>query len=102
MPLRVGYTYSSTPINEELAFFSVPATAIIKNAFQVGIGYEMAERLTFNLMYHHGMSGDKTSGQLLNPMAIAEDNPLGKVPGSEVSYEMTTDLISLGIDFTFN
>jgi long-chain fatty acid transport protein len=101
VPIRVGYTYSSNPITEDLAFFSIPATAIIENAFQAGIGFEVNENFIFNLTYHHGMSGDKTSGQLLNPMLIAEGNPLGKVPESEVSYEMTTDLISLGIDYTF-
>ena len=36
LPLRVGYTYGSNPINSDVAFFNIPATAIIKNAYQFG------------------------------------------------------------------
>jgi len=102
LPLRVGYTYSSNPINDELAFFSVSATAIIKNAFQLGFSYEASDNLRLDAVYHHGSSGGKTSGQLLSPLAITPSNPLGALPGTSVSYEMTTDLIMVGISYTFN
>jgi long-chain fatty acid transport protein len=101
VPLRVGYTYSSNPITKDLAFFSTPATAIIKNAFQFGIGYEINDNLDLNATYHHGSSGDATSGQLLNPLLVSEIDPLGKVPDSEVSYKMTTDMIMLGVNYRF-
>lgn len=55
-PVRVGYTYSSNPIRSELAFFSTPATAVIKNAFQVGCGYEFNSRLNLNAVFHYGTS----------------------------------------------
>ncbi|MBK8501161.1 MAG: outer membrane protein transport protein [Saprospiraceae bacterium] len=99
LPLRVGYTYSSNPINENLAFFSSPATAIIKNAFQAGVGYQDNERFGLNLTYHHGASGDRTKGPLLNPLMISENNSLGTIPNSEISYEMTTDMIMVGINY---
>jgi long-chain fatty acid transport protein len=102
LPLRVGYTYSSNPIPEDLVFFSVPATAIIKHAFQFGVGFSPSEVFTINATYHHGMSGDATAGPLLNPLLISGSNPLGMVPGSEVSYDMTTDMIMLGLNFYFN
>jgi len=112
LPLRLGYTYSTNPINEDLAFFSVPATAIISHAFQVGAGYNLNENVTINASYHFGMSDGETSGSLLNPIPDvdfnmdgmpdgpwnAQTNPLGAVPGSEVSYEMTTSMISIGVD----
>ena len=101
LPLRVGYTYSSNPITEDLAFFSTPATAIIKNAFQVGAGYKISNHLTLNTVFHYGTSGGATSGQLLSPLMITAENPLGKIPESEVSYEMTTSMIMLGVDYTF-
>ncbi len=100
-PLRVGYTYSSNPISSELAFFSTPATAVIKNAFQFGFGYEMNARLTLNGVYHHGESGAATSGPLLNPMMITASNPYGAVPSSNVSYTMKTDMVMVGINYTF-
>ena len=34
LPIRLGYTYSSNPISEDVAFFNIPATAIIASAIQ--------------------------------------------------------------------
>ena len=101
LPLRVGYTYSSNPIDEELAFFSVSAPAIIENAFQFGLGYEINANFKLNAVYHHGSSGDKTEGEMLNPMMISEANPYGAMTGTKVGYEMSTDLIMIGISYTF-
>ncbi len=102
MPLRLGYTYSSNPIKDELAFFSVSATAIIKNAYQFGFSYEASNNFTLDAVYHHGSSGGATQGKLMNPMAITATNPLGELPGTSVSYEMTTDLFMVGVRYTFS
>ena len=106
LPLRFGYTYSSNPINEELAFFSVPATAIIAHAFQFGFSYEFSDTFVFDAVYHYGTSSGKTSGLLLNPTPTAMGgpwdanlNPLGAIPGSEVAYDMTTSMIMVGLNF---
>ncbi len=101
LPLRVGYTYSSNPINNDVTFFNIPATAIIKDAFQFGFSYEFSDKLTLDAVYHHGASDGKTSGQLLNPMFAQAYPPYGAIPGSEVSYDMTTDMIMLGFSYTF-
>ena len=101
LPLRIGYTYSSNPINEDVVFFNIPATAIIKNAFQFGFSYNATPSLRLDALYHHGTSSGKTSGQLLNPMFIQNFPPYGAIPGSDVSYDMTTDMITLGISYTF-
>ncbi len=102
LPIRVGYTYSANPISSEMAFFNVPATAIIKNAFQIGLSYEIGEKFMIDLAYHRGMSGDPTSGPMYNPQLInPEGNPHGAIPGSSVSYEMTTDLAVLGLSYRF-
>lgn len=102
LPLRVGYTYSSNPIDEELAFFSIPATAVIKHAFQLGFSYPLNDNLMLNGVYHHGESGDKTEGTMLSPMAISPTNPLGAIPGTKVGYEMTTDMVMIGVSYTFS
>jgi len=101
LPLRLGYTYSSNPIPEEIAFFNIPATAIIKNAFQFGLSYEANDSWQLDAVYHYGSSGDATKGQILNPMFISAGNPLGAIPGSEVSYDMTTSMIMFGVSYTF-
>lgn len=95
-PIRVGYTYSSNPINSDVAFFNIPATAIIKNAFQVGFSYEFSDKFTLDALYHYGTSGDATSGPMLNPMFAQSYPPYGAIPGSEVSYDMTTSMVAIG------
>ena len=102
LPIRFGYTYSSNPINEDVAFFNIPATAIIKNAFQLGLSYKINDAFSIDAVYHHGSSDGETKGQLLNPMFIQNSPPYGAIPGSEVSYDMTTDMIMVGIGYTFN
>ncbi len=102
LPLRVGYTFSSNPIDSELAFFSIPATAVIKNAFQFGTSYPINDNFKLNGVYHYGTSGDKTEGQMLNPMMASASNPYGAVPGTKVGYEMTTSMVMLGLTYTFS
>ncbi len=101
LPFRIGYTYSSDPIDSKLAMFSVEAPAVIKNAFQFGIGYIINDHITLNGTYHHGTSSGKTSGKLLNPRMVSSSNPYGEVPGSEVSYDMATNMVMVGISYTF-
>ena len=100
-PIRLGYTYSSNPINDEVTFFNIPATAVIKNAYQVGFSYEINDNFSLDAVYHHGASGDATSGPLLNPMFVQAYPPYGAIPGSEVSYDMTNDMIMFGVAYTF-
>ena len=101
LPLRLGYTYSSNPIDSDVAFFNIPATAIIKNAFQFGLSYEASDKFTLDAVYHFGDSGDATSGPVLNPQFIENFPPYGAIPGSEVSYDMTTSMIMVGASYTF-
>ncbi|WP_372792312.1 OmpP1/FadL family transporter [Lutibacter sp.] len=101
LPLRVGYTYSSNPIDDELAFFSLPATAVIKHAFQFGFSYPLTDKLMLNGVYHHGASDGKTEGPMLSPLAISPTNPYGVVPDTKVGYSMTTDMVMVGVSYTF-
>jgi len=101
IPLRVGYTYNSNPIDPELAMYSVSAPAIIEHAIQLGVGFNLGEKLTINTTYHHGFSAGKTTGSMLSPMAISPSNPNGAIPNSEVAYDMTTDMFIIGLSYTF-
>ena len=102
LPLRLGYTYSSNPISGDVAMFNIPATAVIKNAFMFGFSYAASNHISLDAVYHHGSSDGKTSGSLLNPMFASSSNPYGAIPGSNVSYDMTTDLVMVGVSYTFN
>lgn len=102
LPLRIGYTYSSNPIPEEVTFFNIPATAIIKHAYQFGLSYEINNNWNIDGLYHYGDSAGSTTGPILSPFAASPTNPLGAMPGTSVSYEMTTSMVMVGISYTFN
>lgn len=102
LPLRFGYTYSSNPIPEQVTFFNIPATAVIKDAFQFGFSYEANDKFKIDAVYHYGKSGDATTGKILSPFMVTPSNPLGEIPGSSVSYDMTTSMAMIGVSYTFN
>lgn len=101
LPIRIGYTYNSIPIKDELSFFSIPATAVIKDAMQLGLGYDVNDNLTINAVYHRGFRGNGVKGELLNPLAITPSNPLGAIPNSSVSYDMETSMIQATVSYKF-
>lgn len=102
VPLRLGYTYSSNPINSEVAFFNVSAVANIKNAFQLGLSYLLSSKITLDAVFHYGTSGEATSGLIYNPLLVQDNPPYGAIPGSEVSFDMTTAMGMIGLNYTFN
>ena len=102
LPLRIGYTYSSNPIPEEITFFNIPATAVIKNAYQVGFSYIVNDSWKIDAVYHYGDSNGATEGNMLSPFAASASNPNGIVPGTSIGYEMTTSMIQFGLSYTFN
>lgn len=107
VPIRLGYTYSSNPIDEDNVFLSAPAPAVIEHAVQAGFSYKITDKLDVSLAYHRGLSTE-VSGQLLNPTPAdfggvwsANENPLGKVPGSEITSKMHTAVALLGLSYKF-
>jgi long-chain fatty acid transport protein len=101
LPLRIGYTYSSNPIDNKLASFNVPAAAIIKHAVQFGFTYEASSKLDLRAVYHYGTSSGKTSGEIFSPLLVQDIPPYGAVPGSNVSYDMTTSMLMVGLSYKF-
>jgi long-chain fatty acid transport protein len=100
VPLRIGYTFNTNPITEDNVFLSSSAPAVIANAAQIGASYLFLDHWGIHATYHHGFNTE-VSGQLLNPMLIGADNPLGKVPGSKVTSDMSTDVVLLGLSYRF-
>ena len=78
------------------------ATAVIENAAQIGLGYVINEKMKVDAVYHYGFRGNGASGNLLSPAAITPSNPLGKIPGSSVSYDMSTSMIQVGFSYDFS
>ncbi len=102
MPIRLGYTYSSNAIKDELAFFSVSAPAVINNAAQIGLGYIFNNKWKLDAVFHQGFRGKGVAGKILDPMAINTTNPLGEMPNTNISYNMETSLIQFTLNYTFD
>ncbi len=102
MPIRLGYTYSSNPITEDNVFFSAPAPAVIEHAVQLGFSYEILENLDLSLTYHRGLTAE-VSGPVLSPdpTIMSAENPLGAIPGSEMTSKMHTDVGLIGLAYRF-
>ena len=101
LPLRIGYTYSSNPIDSDVAFFNIPATAIIENAFQFGLSYIVNDKIKLDGLFHYGSSAGATSGPMLFPGNVSSGNPYGAIDESSVSYDMTTSMIMVGFNYSF-
>ena len=86
----------------DISFFNIPTTAIIENAFQFGLSYPLNDNFAIDGVFHFGTNGGKTSGPLLNPMFIENFLPYGAIPGSEVSYDMTTSMVMVGVSYTID
>ena len=100
LPLRVGYTHNTNPINEDNVFFSSSAPAIIENAIQGGLSFIVNDNLTVHGGVHMGLNAE-VSGPMLNPMLITPTDPLGKIPQSEVKSAMKTTMFLVGVAYSF-
>jgi len=105
LPIRIGFTHNSLPIKDELAFYSVSATAVVQDAAQIGFGYKINDKFKIDLVYHKGFKGKGVKGTLLNPTPqpmgpwSATNNPLGVMPGTSVSYDMDTSMIQFTLNY---
>lgn len=100
VPIRLGYTYSSNPITEDNVFFSVAAPAVIEHAVQLGFSYEITDNFNLSLAYHRGLATE-VSGQIMNPMLISAENPLGAVPDTKLTSKMHTNVALIGLAYRF-
>ncbi len=101
-PIRLGYVYNTNPVEEDLAFFSSVAPAVIQHGIDLGFGYELSDRVTLDGAFHVGFSDGMTSGPILIPGLVAASPPYGAVPGSEVSYKTRSTIASIGINYLFS
>lgn len=99
IPIRIGYTNNTNPIKDSLTFYSVSAPAVVTQAAQIGLGYTIG-KMDINLLYHKGFRGDGNSGTMLSPNAYnSVTNPLGKIPGTNVSYDMETSMFQVTLNY---
>jgi len=102
VPLRLGYSYNSNPLTEELAFFRFAATAVIKNTFQFGLSMNASDQLRLDTAIFYATSSSETRGPFLNPTLVESFPPYGAVPGTEVSYSFDAAMVMVGLNYSFS
>jgi len=90
LPVRFGYSYNPSPIDEELAFFNVSAPAIIEHHLSTGFSYPITESIKINFAYQYGVE-NSAEGQWIGPS--------GDMTGTMVRNELATSIFILGMNF---
>jgi len=94
LPVRVGYSWNSSPIGEDVAFFNVPAPALVQQRFSAGFSFDIKEGITASFAGQYGLKGDVT-GEWKNPMF-----PGGTNPATSVTNELSTLTFIGGVHIT--
>jgi len=64
--LRAGYNHSDNPVPDSLAFYNIPAPAIVQNHLTLGLGFKPTRQLQVDLGYYHVFENTGT-GPIPNP-----------------------------------
>jgi long-chain fatty acid transport protein len=54
LPVRLGYSYNSNPIENEVGFFNTPSPAIIQNRASGGLSYVLSETFSASVVVQYG------------------------------------------------
>lgn len=90
--LRAGYNLGESPVDEESAFASVAAPAVVEEIATLGVGYRVDERLAIDVTYWHGFE---------NEVSTPFRGTFGPIPGTEVAVSNQADGLSASLGFRF-
>ena len=89
LSLRTGYSYGTTPIQEDAIFVNAMAPIIIEHYVSLGASYEINDKWELNFGYIHGFEHtEQDSGE-----------QLAAVSGTEVTAEV--DIVNIGVSYSF-
>ena len=92
MSLRAGYAYSDSPITNSNAGYNVGTPLILQHSLNLGTTMQLSKNLAAHLAYYYAPES-RVSGPF--------ESPSGPVAGSNVSYRVTAQAISLGLTASF-
>lgn len=92
LALRAGYAYSNSPITNSNAGFNVGTPLILQHSLNMGATIRLSKTLSAHAAYYYAPESS-VSGPF--------QSPAGPVPGSNVSYRVTAQAISLGLTASF-
>lgn len=89
--LTSGYSYNTSPIADEISFFSIPAPAVVQHAVGFGLVYSISDRIDVSTGVHHGFR-ESTKG----PIIVPSQNGDLALP-SLVESSLSTTVFSLDV-----
>jgi long-chain fatty acid transport protein len=93
--VRSGYSYNTSPIKENVSFFSTIAPAIIQHAVGTGATFNCSEKMELSLGYHHGFKET-----IEGPIILPSPNGGQSIPSINRS-SLSTNVFSIDIGFKF-
>ncbi|NNE71319.1 MAG: hypothetical protein HKN29_13270 [Rhodothermales bacterium] len=94
LPVRVGYSYNPSPIDESTAFFNSPAPAIVSHHVSGGFSYMIREGLQFSLAAQFGLENDVTGNWMtIDPGTGATVG----IPGTTITNTLSTLTVIGGV-----
>ena len=79
--------------------YRIPESFRFLENFQLEVS-EKKKMFVRSVFVLHEIDGS-TEGRILDPRQITPNNPLGELPGTSVSYKMSTSMAMFGINYTF-
>ncbi len=90
--LRMGYSYNTNPIPDEVAFFNAASPLITQHLLSIGMSYRFTCHCTGAVSYTHAFENSIT-GPIVTPP--------GAIPGSSVTDTTSADLLYAGVSVVF-
>ena len=78
IPVRLGYSYNDSPIEDQYMFFNTPAPAIVKHHLAAGAGFRVSNAVQANVAVQYGLK-NSCEGSWVLPSAMGGTNPMTTV-----------------------
>jgi long-chain fatty acid transport protein len=87
LSLRVGYSFNTNPVDDEVASFNVASPVVVQHAVYAGASYQVTHAFLVSAAYAHAFQ-NSVRGPIVGP--------LGPVPGSSVESSLAGDTFMFG------
>ena len=92
LQVRAGYGYQENPIGNQRSGYNLLSPLIVQHLASVGCSFKLADRVDLNVAYIHGFKAS-VDGPIITP--------LGPIPGSSVSSDVSADALGVGISVCY-
>lgn len=91
--LRLGYTFQTSPIDSDTAFYNVASPLVLGHIVSIGGSLDLSRSVAFNIAYLHAFEASVTGPWVLPGV--------GAVPGSSVTSDVSADALGMGMTVAY-